>query len=176
MGPLRPAEFSWPTTARVTVPRARTTNPFMGASLEIVARATGAACSSNGTVCSGPPGVKQRMTDSGRGPLGKPMAVSEREKRSGSPPFLARVLDALRELYGKPIPPTLTDPFELILYENVAYLADDARREEAFGMLRERVGLSPEKILQAPRATLLEVARRGIVPAQTVEKLQAIAS
>ena len=91
------------------------------------------------------------------------MAVPKREKKSGSRPLLARVLDALRELYGKPRPPTLTDPFELILYENVAYLADDEKRDEAFGMLRTRVGLSPENILQAPASTLNEVGRIGIV-------------
>jgi len=108
--------------------------------------------------------------------LGKLVAVPKRGKRSGSLPFLARVLDALRKLYGKPRPPTLTDPFDLILYENVAYLADDERRDQAFGMLRNRVGLSPEKILQAAASTLNEVGRKGIVAEQTAEKLRAIAS
>jgi endonuclease III len=70
----------------------------------------------------------------------------------------------------------VTDPFELILYENVAYLAGDERRDEAFGMLRERVGLSPEKILEAAASTLNEVGRKGIVAEQTVEKLRTIAS
>jgi hypothetical protein len=62
--------------------------------------------------------------------LGKPAAVPEREKRSGSLPLLVRVLDALRELYGKPTP-SVTDPFELIVYENVADLADDERRGDS---------------------------------------------
>ena len=104
------------------------------------------------------------------------MAVPKREKKSGSPPFLARVLGALRELYGKPRPPALTDPFELILYENVAYLADDEKRDEAFGMLRKHVGLSPEKILGAAASTLSAFGRKGIVAEQTVEKLRTIAS
>jgi len=108
--------------------------------------------------------------------VSKPARVPSNASRSARPPSLAKALAALRKLYGKPKPPTTTDPFELILYENVSYLADDARREEAFAMLRERIGLSPEEILQAPRATLLEVARRGIVPGQTVEKLRTIAS
>jgi endonuclease III len=98
------------------------------------------------------------------------------KKPGGSPPPLARDLGALRRLYGRPKPPALTDPFELILYENVAYLADDERRDEAFRMLREHVGLSPEKILDAAASTLNEVGRRGIVAEQTVEKLRTIAS
>jgi len=89
---------------------------------------------------------------------------------------LPRILEALRKLYGKPGPPPVTDPFKLILWENVAYLASDSRREEAFRMLEEKVGLSPEKILAAPRAALLDVARRGILLASTVEKLRAIAA
>ena len=91
-------------------------------------------------------------------------------------PSLTKALKALKRLYGKPTPPKVTDPFELILYENVAYLADDERRDEAFGRLRDRIGLSPEKILQAAASTLREVAGAGIVPARTVEKLRAIAA
>ncbi len=89
---------------------------------------------------------------------------------------LLRLLAALRKLYGRVPPPPAQGPFELILYENVAYLADDAGRDEAFGALRDRVGLFPEKILAAPHAALHEVARRGIGPDQTVEKLRAIAA
>ena len=88
---------------------------------------------------------------------------------------LRRIVRALRDFYGKPPALPTGDPFELILRENVAYLADDTRREAAFRMLKERVGLSPEKILAAPRAALHEVARHGIVPAATVEKLREIA-
>jgi endonuclease III len=89
---------------------------------------------------------------------------------------LTKALKALRNLYGKPKPPAVTDPFELILYENVAYLADDERRDEAFEMLREHVGLSPEGILGAAASTLNAVGRKGIVAEQTAEKLRTIAS
>ena len=43
-------------------------------------------------------------------------------------------------------------------------------------MLRDRTGLSPARILAAPSADLLEVARKGILPAERVERLRAIAS
>lgn len=107
--------------------------------------------------------------------MGKPAHVPG-GKGFRSPPSLQRVLDALRRLYGRPRPPSVTDPLQLILCENVAYLASDARREEAFRMLKETVGLSAVKILEAPRATLHEIASKGIVPAQTIEKLREIAS
>jgi endonuclease-3 len=70
----------------------------------------------------------------------------------------------------------VTDPFELILYENIAYLAADARRNEAFRLLKTRIGSSPAKILAAPRAALREIASLGIVADQTVEKLRNIAA
>ena|SRR3989442_1002081 len=38
-------------------------------------------------------------------------------------PELARVLDALERFHGRPDPPPTTDPLELVLWENVAYLA-----------------------------------------------------
>lgn len=116
-----------------------------------------------------------------RGPRGRrlwqtasPTTVAK--TRTASRPPLSSVLDALRRLYGRPKPPKITDPFELVLYENVAYLADDARHDQAFGLLRQRVGLSPGKILKASTSTLREIAGAGIVPAQTVEKLRAIAA
>jgi endonuclease III len=89
---------------------------------------------------------------------------------------LPRSLGALRTLYGKPKPPAVTDPFEQIVFENVAYLANDARREEAFRSLREKTGLRPERILAAPRAALHAAGESGILPADTVEKLREIAA
>lgn len=88
---------------------------------------------------------------------------------------MRKVIVALRKYYGRPKPPVATDPFAQILWENVAYLASDARRREAFAMLRQRVGLKPEKILSVPLRTLQEIGRQGILPANSAEKLRAIA-
>jgi endonuclease III len=74
--------------------------------------------------------------------------------------------------YGKSKPPKLTGPWEMILWENVAYLADDDRREQAFKALKKQVGTKPEQILSAPREALLEVTRHGIMPDQFAEKLR----
>lgn len=86
-----------------------------------------------------------------------------------------KVIDALQKLYGKLKPPKTTDPLEMILCENVIYLADDARREKAFQMLKQRVGTKPQQILAAPDELLFEIAALGILPDQRVDKLRKVA-
>jgi endonuclease-3 len=82
------------------------------------------------------------------------------------------LIDRLALLYGEPAPPAVTEPFAMILWENVAYLASDAKRAAAFGELRTRVGLTPKGIRKAKDGVLLAIAGKGIVPATTVEKLR----
>lgn len=98
-----------------------------------------------------------------------------RSAAPASAPPLRRILRALRKVYGKPEPPEATDPFAQVLRENVAYLADDSRRDQAFALLRKKVGLDAKKILAAPRALLLEIGRFGILPEGSVGKLREIA-
>jgi endonuclease III len=74
---------------------------------------------------------------------------------------LRKVVNLLGRFYGKPAPPITTDPFELILWENVAYLVSDERRAEAFALLRRSVGTKPHEILSAPNEALLQVATLG---------------
>jgi endonuclease III len=81
------------------------------------------------------------------------------------------VIDRLAQHYGEPAPPTVTEPFAMVLWENVAYLASDAKRAEAFAELTTRVGLAPRDIRRAKDSVLLAIARKGIVPANTLEKL-----
>jgi len=88
---------------------------------------------------------------------------------------LERVVAALRRMYGPPAPLPASGPFEMILFENVAYLADDAKRAKAWEELRRHVGLEPRRILAAPRAALMEVARAGILASDRVEKMCEIA-
>lgn len=84
------------------------------------------------------------------------------------------IVHRLESLYGRP-KAKVTDPWEMILWENVAYLQTDERREECFEALRERVGLKPEQILAAPDATLLEIAKMGgMQPDRRVERLREI--
>ncbi len=75
--------------------------------------------------------------------------------------LLTAVLRSLRALYGKPPRPISTDPFRLILWEQVAYLVPDTRRRAAYIALRTRIGLTPAAILDAPPAALLAITRLG---------------
>jgi hypothetical protein len=63
---------------------------------------------------------------------------------------LGLLLDKIELHYGRPRPPRFGGPFELIVWEIVAYLADDTRRAVAFDALREKVGLNPEKPRWSP--------------------------
>jgi endonuclease III len=82
------------------------------------------------------------------------------------------VIETLAQFYGEPDSPQITDPFEMILWENIAYLANDARRSEAFQDLQKKVGLRPRDIRQASDRALLSVASKGIVPGISIEKLR----
>ena len=89
---------------------------------------------------------------------------------------LEHLVQLLRDYYGEPEPPAVTDPLELILWENVAYLVDDQKRMMAFALLKELVGTTPEAILSAPEGALQEVAAAGgMFPEQRVSKLRTIA-
>jgi endonuclease-3 len=88
---------------------------------------------------------------------------------------LAAVVEALKQHYGAPEPLPTMDPFELILWENVAYLAPPARRRAAFELLRRQVGLRPGDILAATQAALERVTAHGILKARFADKLRACA-
>lgn len=49
----------------------------------------------------------------------------------------SKLVDKLQQHYGTPPPPPSADPLELIIWENVAYLASDQRRAVAFTALKE---------------------------------------
>jgi len=90
-------------------------------------------------------------------------------------PF-AQIIAELAATYGEPEAPVVVDPLEMILYENVAYLASDEQRDLAFAALRERVGTTPAEILAARESELVRVAAIGGVHAATrAERLRQIA-
>ena len=97
---------------------------------------------------------------------------------------LKRVLTALEELHA-PEPLVAKSAFEVVLWENVAYLVDDDRRKRAFEVLRERVGLTPEAIGAAKKGVIeraigdecAEKVRRAAEVALEIEDLEgAVAS
>jgi endonuclease-3 len=85
---------------------------------------------------------------------------------------LPQVVERLETQFGKLKPAKLNGPWEMILWENVAYLADDDQREQAFHTLKKRIGTEPTQILSASNDALLEVTRHGIMAEQFAEKLR----
>jgi endonuclease III-like uncharacterized protein len=85
---------------------------------------------------------------------------------------LSDAITALRKFYGRPQPLPTKHPFELLLLENVAYLAPAARRRQAFELLKQTVGTEPESILAATRASLEQVTAHGILKSRFATKLR----
>lgn len=87
-------------------------------------------------------------------------------------PDLQDRIARLEASYGTPEPPAVTDPFEIVLWENVAYLVDDERRARVFARLQEKIGLLPLEISTTPPEVLAEVIRDGgMQPLHRAEKL-----
>src|ERR1700722_20504741 len=85
---------------------------------------------------------------------------------------LPQAVERLQARCGSQKPPKLDGPWEMILWENVAYLADDDRRQRAFQTLKKRIGTEPTHILSASDEALLDVTRHGIMPELFAEKLR----
>jgi endonuclease III len=85
---------------------------------------------------------------------------------------LRKFVNVLRKHYGPPTPLPTSDPFELVLWENVAYLAPPPRRREAFELLKKTVGTEPAAILAATPETLERVTARGILKGTFADKLR----
>ena len=89
---------------------------------------------------------------------------------------LTKIVPRLAKFYGKPQPPIATDPFELVLWDNVAYLVSDERRTRAFELLRQSVGTRPHEILAAASKSLLKVAELGgMQPERRAARLRELA-
>jgi endonuclease III len=87
----------------------------------------------------------------------------------------SKLVDRLQQHYGSPAPLPSTDPLELIIWENIAYLASEKRRAEAFATLKQTIGTRPEQILAAKHSGLAAIAKAGILPDVSAEKLLSIA-
>jgi len=84
-----------------------------------------------------------------------------------------KAVEQLEHHYGPPSPPASRDPFELILYENIAYLVSDDRREKAFRELKKRLGTRPADLLTASLEQLAEItAMGGIFPELRARRIQ----
>lgn len=90
---------------------------------------------------------------------------------------LPQMIRALGRHYGPPRSLAPKDPFQLLLWEYVAYLADEPKRAAAFEELKTTVGLRPSQVADAPLALLGFIARRGgsIAVAQRASKMRDVA-
>ena len=92
------------------------------------------------------------MTKATRSEHGKPTII------------FSKLVDKLQRHYGSPAPLPSTDPLELIIWDNIAYLASDKRRAEAFANLKRTIGTRPEQILAAQHSALAAIGKAGILP------------
>ena len=87
---------------------------------------------------------------------------------------LVALVDRLKATLAPAAVPT--EPFEMILWENIGYLIDDGRRRALFTDFAAQVGLDPAAIAAADDATLSPLARRGgMRPETRVERWRTIA-
>jgi len=90
---------------------------------------------------------------------------------------VARILDRLEKHYGKrkPLPPA--GAYEMVIYANCGYPANDATCTKGFAELKKRVGLQPDEILEASDIELAACLRSGgIFPELRATRLKEIAA
>src|SRR5436190_160433 len=88
------------------------------------------------------------------------------------PPSFVDVSAKLESFYGTPQLFPLKELFELIVWENVAYLVDDQRREAVYQKLRQEVEIDPVSIARCPQALLAQIIHQGgMQPDRRAEKL-----
>ncbi len=83
--------------------------------------------------------------------------------------MLAGLLAKLETAYGPQALPA-KDTLVIILRENVAYLADDSRRDQAMEQLQDKAGLTAESILSANEQTLCGITSGGILAEIALEE------
>ncbi|HEY4942592.1 MAG TPA: hypothetical protein VII56_14280 [Rhizomicrobium sp.] len=71
----------------------------------------------------------------------------------------------------------LGDPLAILVWENIGYLIDDARRGALFAEFGKRIGLKAHEIANAPMPILTDIAARGgMHPQKRAERLREIGS
>jgi endonuclease-3 len=85
-------------------------------------------------------------------------------------PSLKTAVAKLAKLY-RPAEP-LTDPLAILVWENIGYLIDDARRAELFAEFAKKIGLTAHHIADAPMLIVADIAKRGgMHPQKRAERL-----
>ncbi len=86
---------------------------------------------------------------------------------------LSQIIERLERHYGPPRREPPRGPFEMILWEIVAYLADDRHAARGVSALGPKTGCDPRRILSTPLSQLEKITRRGgsIAPGERAERL-----
>jgi endonuclease III len=91
------------------------------------------------------------------------------------PEKLSEILKRLEQHYGKAAAPPASGPLEMILWENTAYLVNDARRKSTFESFKKEIGIAPQQILEASFGNLKKALQDGgIILDQRVKKFSSI--
>jgi len=91
-------------------------------------------------------------------------------------PSLKTLHKLLLKQYGRAAPPKTVDPLGLIVHESIAYLVPDEKRDAAFDLFMNEVGLDAGSIIAAPAGTLLRITTAGGVhPELRAARLREIA-
>jgi len=90
---------------------------------------------------------------------------------------LTRILDRLEKHYGKLKPVTPLDPYEMVIYANCGYPANDVTCAKGYQELKKQVGTAPAAILAASDRELTQLLKLGgIVPELRAQRLKEIAA
>jgi endonuclease-3 len=91
------------------------------------------------------------------------------------PERLNEILVRLEQHYGKPAASPVSGPLEMILWENIAYLVNDARRKSTFESFKKQIGVAPQQVFNASLGNLKKALKDGgIILDQRVDKLSSI--
>jgi endonuclease III len=86
---------------------------------------------------------------------------------------LTAAVAKLAPLYPTRAP--LRDPLAILVWENVGYLIDDARRAELFTEFKSKIGFKAAEIANAPMKILGDIVKRGgMNPQKRAERLKEI--
>ena len=90
---------------------------------------------------------------------------------------LTGVLDRLEKHYGKRKPLTPAGAYEMVIYANCGYPANDATCTKGFAALKKKIGTRADEILAAPEKELRDSLRLGgIFPELRAQRLKEIAA
>jgi endonuclease III len=89
----------------------------------------------------------------------------------------AAQLDALEEFHGRQRPCWPVDPYEFLIWWHCGYPASDATCAKGWTSLKERVGVTPEQILQAkPTSLAMALKAGGLIPELRAKRVRLIAT